>query len=318
MPAPRSVESLVDVAHRYYIANESQQDIARAIGSTRSNVSRMLAAARDRGIVRIEVALPPDRDEQTERLLARRFGLRQVIIHGGEDRSMRSVARLAADWLIDEVEDGMRIAMSWGRSLSALVRSISGTHALDVEVVQAGGDLQLTPQFSGHELVRGLAERLGGTYSYLHAPAIVDTPSAVRELRRTRSIATQLEKARTADLALVGIGGFGTGFAAQLLSSSHLQPEEREAFDALAPVGDILARFFDEQGRQLDTPLRDRVLALDLEELAAIPTTVGIAQGPSKARGVLGALRGGHIDVLVTDTDTALAVLALDDAPVLV
>jgi DNA-binding transcriptional regulator LsrR (DeoR family) len=318
MPRPRSVESLVDVAHRYYIANESQQDIARAIGSTRSNVSRMLAAARDRGVVRIEVARPPDRDEQTERVLARRFGLRQVVVHGGEDRSMRSVARLAADWLIAEVEDGMRIAMSWGRSLSALVRSINSTHDLRIEVVQAGGDLQLTPQFSGHELVRGLAERLGGSYSYLHAPAIVDAPSTVRELRRTRSIATQLEKARTADLALVGIGGFGTGFAAQLLSSSHLQPEEREMFDAVAPAGDILARFFDEHGRQLDTPLRDRVLALELEELAAIPTVVGIVQGTSKARGVLGALRGGHIDVLVTDSDTAHAVLTLDDAAVLV
>jgi len=318
MPGPRSIELLVDVAHRYYIANESQQDIARALGFTRSNVSRMLAAARERGIVRIEVARPPDRDEQAERVLARRFGLRQAVVHGGEDRSMRSVARLAADWLLDEVEDGMRIAMSWGRSLSALVRSISGTHTFDVEVVQAGGDLQLTPQFSGHELVRGLAERLGGTYSYLHAPAIVDAQSTVRELRSTRSIANQLEKARTADLALVGIGGFGTGFAAQLLSSSHLRTEERDAFDAAAPVGDILARFFDEHGRQLDTPLRHRVLALELEELATIPTTVGIAQGTSKAPGVLGALRGGHLDVLITDTDTVTAVLALDEAAVLV
>jgi DNA-binding transcriptional regulator LsrR (DeoR family) len=317
MPGPRNVETLVEVAHRYYIGNESQQDIAHSIGSTRSNVSRMLAAARERGIVRIEVARPPDRDEHAERLLVRRFGLRQAVVHGGEDRSMRSVARLAADWLLDEVEDGMRVAMSWGRSLSAIVRSISGTHNLDVEVVQAGGDLQLTPQFSGHELVRGLAERLGGTYSYLHAPAIVDAPSTVRELRRTRSIATQLEKARTADLALVGIGGFGTGFAAQLLSSSHLQPEEREAFDAIAPVGDILARFFDENGRQIETPLRDRVLALELEELADVATTVGIAQGASKARGVLGALRGRLIDVLVTDSDTATAVLTLDDAGVL-
>jgi len=318
MPGPRSVETLVDVAHRYYIERESQQDIARAIGSTRSNVSRMLTAARDRGIVRIEVVRPPDRDERAEQILIRRFGLRQAVVHGGEDRSMRSVARLAADWVIDEVEDGMRIAVSWGRSLSAMVRSISGTHETQVEVIQAGGDLQLPPQFSGHELVRGLAERLGGSYSYLPAPAIVDAPSTIRELRRTRSIATQLDKARTADLALIGIGGFGTGFAARLLSSGHLQAEERETFDAIAPAGDILARFFDEHGRQLETPLRDRVLALELEELAGIPTTVGIAQGVSKARGVLGALRGGLVDVLITDADTVDAVLALDDAAVLV
>ena len=316
MPGPRRTEVLVDVATRYYLEHQSQAEIARELGSTRSNVSRMLTAARERGIVRIEIARPPARDEATERLLVRRFGLREAVVHAGEDRGVREVARLAADWLVTGLSDGMRVTLSWGRSLSAVVRSVAPSRRLDVEVVQAGGDLHLSRELSGNELARGLAERLGGTSSYLPAPAIVDSPAAVRELLGTRAIARQLAKARTADVALVGIGGFGSGFAAQLLESTHLDEEDRAAFDRAAPAGDILARFYGEDGRQVDTPLRDRVLALELEELAAIPCRVGVAQGSGKAAGVLGAVRGGLVDVLVTDTATAGAVLALDDTAV--
>lgn len=316
MPGPRRTEVLVDVATRYYLEHQSQQEIARTLGSTRSNVSRMLTAARERGIVRIEIARPPERDEAVERQLVRRFGLREALVHRGEDRTVRGVARLAADWLVAGLGDGMRVTLSWGRSLSAVVRSVAPARRLDVEVVQAGGDLHLSRELSGNELARGLAERLGGTSSYLPAPAIVDSPAAVRELLRTRAIARQLAKARTADVALVGIGGFGSGFAAQLLESTHLDEEDRAAFDRAAPVGDILARFYGPDGRQVDTPLRDRVLALELEELAAIPNRLGVAQGPAKAPGVLGALRGGLVDVLATDGATAEAVLALDGAGV--
>ncbi len=246
MPGPRRTEVLVDVATRYYLEHQSQQEIARALGSTRSNASRMLTQARDRGIVRVEIARPPERDEAAERLLARRFGLREALVHRGEDRGVRGVARLAADWLVGGLGDGMRVTLSWGRSLSAVVRSVAPSRRLDVEVVQAGGDLHVSRELSGNELARGLDE------------------------------------------------------------------SDRAAFDRAAPVGDILARFYGPDGRQVDTPLRDRVLALELEELAAIPCRVGVAQGAAKAPGVLGALRGGLVDVLVTDGATAEAVLALD------
>jgi DNA-binding transcriptional regulator LsrR (DeoR family) len=40
---------------------------------------------------------------------------------------------------------------------------------------------------------------------------------------------------------------------------------------------------------------------------------IGVACTAAKARALLGALRGGYIDVLVTDTAAAAAVLGLDE-----
>lgn len=312
MPSARSTDTLVEVARRYYLENQSQQEIAREIGSTRSNVSRMLSAARECGIVRIDIRRPTGRDEEAEGLLRSRLGLRRAVVAAPEESGLAGVTRLAAEWLTDQLADGMRLGVSWGRTLRAVVRSLRPDRRIDIEAVQLGGSLEMLPQYSGHEIVKGLAERFEGSYAYLHAPAIVDSSDAVRALRRTRAIGSQLMRAADSDIALLGIGGFGAGFAAQLLESGHLDAEGRRAFERAGVVGDVLARFYDTDGEQQETPLRDRVLALELDELRAIPTRVGVAEGHEKVAGVLGAARGGIIDTLVTDSATACAVLELD------
>ncbi len=43
-----------------------------------------------------------------------------------------------------------------------------------------------------------------------------------------------------------------------------------------------------------------------------IERVVGVAGGEAKAEAILGALRGGYVNVLVTDDATARKVLALD------
>jgi DNA-binding transcriptional regulator LsrR (DeoR family) len=46
-----------------------------------------------------------------------------------------------------------------------------------------------------------------------------------------------------------------------------------------------------------------------LEQLQALDHVIGVAGGVEKVAAILGALRGGYVDVLVTDTVTAQAVL---------
>lgn len=310
MRPPRRAEDLAEVAEQYYIRNLTQQQIAENMQITRSNVSRMLQAARDRGIVRFKIVRTLPRQRTLEETLVRTFDIREAIVLSAEAAGdpLPKLGRLAASWLVENVTDGMRVALSWGRTLSAMVDAIDVDVEVDLEVVQLAGDLQLDPRTSGHELVRELAGRFGGRHAHLHAPAILDTPATVRELRSHRGIDAALRRAREADLALVGIGGYGHGFSAQLLESAHLSTSERAAFDRLGPAGDIMGRFFDASGDQLDTPLRDRVLALELEELSKIPTVVGIAGGKDKVAGILGALRAGLLDVLVVDQAAATAV----------
>lgn len=298
----------------YYVENLSQKEVAQRLSTTRSNVSRMLAAARERGIVRFQISRSLGRHMQLEQTLVEQFELREVVVLSAEDegQELTKVGRLAGRWLEENLSPGQCVALSWGRTLQAMVQAVRVQDPLDVEVVQVGGDLQVAPEFSGHELVRTLAARAGGRFSYLHAPAILDSQETVEQLRRNPGIAAQLDKARCADLAVVGIGGYGSGFAATLLESAVLTPRERTAMDEAGLVGDVVAHFLDANGDQPDTPLRHRVLALELSELREIPTVVGVAAGAEKAAGILAAVRGDWIDTLVTDQAAAASMLHLD------
>jgi DNA-binding transcriptional regulator LsrR (DeoR family) len=75
----------------------------------------------------------------------------------------------------------------------------------------------------------------------------------------------------------------------------------------------VLSSFYDQNGRLIDSNLSQRSIGLEIPDMKNIPTSVAISGGLNKVEAILGALRNGFLDVLITDTDTAQAVLTLDD-----
>lgn len=313
MPAPREVEALVTAARLYYLENLSQAEVAQRLGTSRSNVSRMLAAAVEQGVVEIRVNDPAGRERELEEALRVRFGLRAVRVaqRSANGDPEQQVGVQAGRFLLAELRDGMTVALSWGRALQSMVWHTTADHDYAVQLVQLVGGLSAVDnEVSGHELVRELASRLGATYRYLHAPAVLTTAAAREALAGEQSVEQALEHARRADIAFVGIGSPAHGSSAAIVSALALDDEERAQFRKAEAVGDIAARYFDAEGNAVFGAVYDRVLAVTLDDLASIPTVVGVACGRVKAEGVLGALRGRLIDVLVCDESLARAVLS--------
>jgi DNA-binding transcriptional regulator LsrR (DeoR family) len=315
MPPARDPSLLAKAARLYFVEDRSQDDIAARLGTTRSNVSRMLKQARDLGIVEIRIVDPARRDHELERALRDRFPLveARVLAVAPDTDVLPGVGRLAVRWLEETLRDGQVVALSWGQTLEAMVQAVDGLSRRDVEVVQlVGGLSSLDSAATGQELVRELSERMGARHRYLHAPALFGSAEALAMLLRERTIAAALDAAKRADIAVVGIGTPGLGSSEALLTALALTPEERAAFDAARPVGDVCGRYYDLAGRAVGGVVAERVLAVTLDDLRAIPTVTGVAAGREKARGILGALHGRIIDVLVCDRAAAQAVLSLD------
>jgi DNA-binding transcriptional regulator LsrR (DeoR family) len=317
MPAPRDPESLLAVARLYYLQDQSQQQIASTLGISRSNVSRMLTAAVDAGIVEVRINDPAGRDPGLEDRMKNAFGLRDVRVasrrrgHGPVD-PLTGVGTQAAQVLLENLDDRTTVALSWGRSLQAMVWATRTEREYPIQLVQlVGGLSSISNEISGQELVRELASRLGSPgYRYLHAPAALGSREARDALLGEASIAQALDLARGADLAFVGIGSPGHGSSAAILESLHLSDRELKRFWDQKPVGDVAARYFDSEGRPVTGAVEGRVLAVSVPDLLRIPTVVGVAAGRAKAEGVLGALRGHLLDMLVCDDSLARAVLA--------
>ena len=75
-------------------------------------------------------------------------------------------------------------------------------------------------------------------------------------------------------------------------------------------VGDVLCHFYDKNGEPVGAELDNRLISTPLQTLKSLNRVIGVSAGSNKVDAILGALRAGLLDVLITDEDTAEAVLA--------
>ncbi len=308
-------ERLAHAAFLYYIQGMSQAEIAVDLGVTRSNVSRMLSAARLEYIVRFEIAYPMDRDPVLEQRLALKFaddGVREVIVVptsdsgvGRSSHGLMNVGQACSRWLDSNLRDQDRLGLCWGSTIEAMVESSHFARRVEVEVVQIAGELSIDSRFSGHDLVRNLAEKLGGSYRYFNAPATAPDEETAIALANSPQVAEALSTARGCQVAIVGVGQFGRGSSDLFLKRANATPEEMQEAEDRGAVGQICGRFYDAAGSQIDLAIGRRVLSLDLDEILAIETVVVVASGVAKAEAVRSAVRGGFVDVLIIDDSLA-------------
>jgi DNA-binding transcriptional regulator LsrR (DeoR family) len=303
---------LYRVARAYYEDDLTQEEIADRFGLSRVKVCRLLNRAREAGIVRISVRLPGSGCGDLERALERRFGLREAVIAPRAPRLsiLDRIGAAAASLFARTVRGNETIGLTWGNSLRAFVESLPQLELPDVRIVQIIGGLgSVDAGVNGAELTRRLAERCGARPRIIQAPGIVASREVKAALLADPQVAEAIDLGTRADLAIVGIG-VPELTPALLGSGALLQRGELDALLGRGAVGDIAFRHFDAGGRYLETDLDERVVGLDARALAAIPKRIGVAGGPEKTAAIGAALKGRLVDVLVTDEDTAVSLMA--------
>lgn len=261
------------VARLYFLRGLTKQEIGKLLGVSRFRVARLLEEARADGTVRIEIADEAPQADETARELEQAYSVELAVVVPGEG----DIPRAAAAWLPQLISGDDVVGVAWGATLAAIVKALPRLD-LGVPVVQVCGafpDLETGSRPS--EVAFELAERLGGPLFPLPAPAFA-SPEARADLLRNEAVRPTVELFERVTVALVGIG-------------------------ARPPAGHILVHHFDVQGNVLAAD--SLALALSLEGLRRVPRVVAAAGGKRKRRAVLGALRSGLVDVLVTDEANA-------------
>lgn len=310
---PDRLEFLAQVAHWYYEAGLSQEDIAQRIDRSRSLVSRLLQEAREKGVVEIRVHYPLKRDTELETHLRRSFPHVQpwVLADPPADYEtlLRRLGELGSRCLQEWIHDGVRVGVGWGTAVYEVVRAMPALELQNSMVIQIIGSVgSRDPVVDGPELARFLAQKLSATYRVLHAPLIVEDATVAQSLLKERTIAEILDQARHVDVALVGIGTVDPSLSS-LERAGYLDENELEALSQAGVVGDVVARQLDAGGRLVNSSINQRVIGIDLESLRTIPAVIGVAGSIAKAPAMLAALRGNYIGVLVTDARTASQIL---------
>lgn len=313
------LEFLGKVAAWYYEDNLDQSAIARRIGKSRSMVSRLLNEARERGLVQIRVRFPLRTDSELEHRLQDTFGLVEARVLRADsdwDMTLRRIGRVGAIALQHRLRSGIEVAIGWGAALHSVVRAMPEIQLEDVTVLQVMGSIgDGDPEIDGSNLARTLAGKLAGDFRYLAAPLFVPNEDTARDLLADRTISHTLALAKEAEVGIFGIGSIDSRVSG-LVRAGYFDQEEAPRLRAEGVVGDFMGYLLDEEGRIVDNPYNERIVAARPDAVATEGTVIGVAGNASKASAILAALRGGYVDVLVTDSDTAREVLARHQAPV--
>ena len=312
--SPDELRLLVKVSRLYYEDNHTQEEIVDKLHLSPSKVSRLLQRARDEGIVQITVLTPNGIMSDLESRLETRFRLEEVIVVEARSSDPQSVVSRqlgisAGAYLSRSIRDNDLIGISWGSTLHHMVTALRPFETRGVQVVQVIGGLgQPEAEVHATDLCRRLAHTLGARLTLLPVPGIVDNLRTKEAFLSDNYVKRAIELFPNLDIAVVGIG---TPTPDSLIMKdgtiiSHVELKELLAHGA---VGDIALRYFDSHGQPIRSDVDSRVIGIDLDQLASVKQVVGVAGGPEKVAAIQGALRGGLIDVLITDSVTAENIL---------
>jgi DNA-binding transcriptional regulator LsrR (DeoR family) len=306
------LQLMVQVARLYYESEQTQQQIARRLQITRQKVSRLLGEARAEGVVRISIYDPTPNDPQLSDALCKAFHLHHVVLtssEGLDNGQLRShLGMAAAEFLPQMFSDDQTVGIGWGRTLFYVINSLSKIKRAQIHVVPLiGGIGDMAPFFQVNDLARGLADAFGGTLRNIYAPAFTPDQATWSGLIKSQEVSTVIDLWDHLQCAVIGVGHVEFQQMSSMFFADHITPGNLAKLESRGAVGDILGQFYNLNGDPLE--IDAGVIGVSLEQLRAIPEVIAIAGGLEKVRALLGALRGGYIKTLVTDTATAQAVL---------
>ncbi|WP_339860029.1 sugar-binding transcriptional regulator [Thalassospira alkalitolerans] len=303
---------LAEVCWHYFINEMTQSEVARLLGITRLRVNQAIKTARETGLVRVEIQSFHTTRLSLQQRLKNRLDLAEVIVapanREAHDYHQPVGAALAA-LLANGLREGQwkSIGVSWGMTLKNTITRLPRLSLPEVEIVSMIGGTSEGASFNAFGVASGFADRLGAKYALFAAPIYL-SPSADRSIFLSDAVFQRhLKKLTILDVAVLVAGDLSDK---SFLMSSAVPPHVTAGdLAAKGAVGDILGRFLNAHGNEIDHEINSCAVGMDLEELSKVPERVLAAAGKHKVEIIIAAIRRGLVTTLVTDDITAELIL---------
>ncbi|MEM5768891.1 MAG: sugar-binding domain-containing protein [Bacillota bacterium] len=308
-------QKLIEVAQMYYAQRMTQDEIAQILSTSRSNVSRMLKLIVDEGIVEFKIrGIKHVVHGKAWDELIDSYGLKELRVAptgSNTEETKRNIGEAAAEYLVTYVKDHMKVGISWGSTLQEFVRSLSTHNPLvsaDVVQLAAGYGHKLGPA-DGLETARELSGVLHGECYVLRAPFYIENEVTKDLMMQEAEMQSHFALFPKLDVILTGIGLVLTQYNA-MYKSGCLTAAQCEEIARHGGIADLCGRALKSDGSACLTEVDRRIVGVSLDDIRRCPMTIALAGGIHKKSSIIAALKGGYIDTLITDEQTALSLLS--------
>ncbi|WP_116134123.1 sugar-binding transcriptional regulator [Tropicimonas sp. IMCC34043] len=298
----------------YYVGGKTQDQIARQLGISRQRAQRLVARAVAEGLIHFRLDHRIARCLELEADLRRLRGLRICRVApslGAGSEPVRSIAPVAAAEMerILDVPDPLVVAVGTGRALRAAVEQIHTFKCPQHRLVSLNGNISPDGSASHYDVLMRLADRVSADQYPMPLPVVASSLEERELFHSLTPVRRNVALARQALITFVGVG-HASDTAPMLRDGFLSEPEFRE-IQAAGAVGEIVGWFYDESGQYLDAEPNRRVAGVRVEPPGdSDKLVIGVAAGVEKIAALRGAISGRIINGLITDEDTAAALLA--------
>ena len=298
---------MVKAAWYYYFENMTQQAIADRLSISRMRVIKLLDAARQTGVIQFRLRSDGVGVMKQSQQLMDKYGLKDVFlipeVAADETHPNESIARAGAMYIADRLGDDACVSVGYGDTLSRTINHLATMVQNPVTCISLTGGVS-------NYLPNTRSNVFNAKLYLMPAPLLASSPEMASAMREESSVSEVIRMTDLSSFTLVGIGALGEN--ATIFHSGLLGPTDMFYLKMQHAVGDILGHFLDQDGNLIDTPIEQRLISTPLDKLKQMHNVIGLASGAEKIEAIRAVLRGGYLDILITDEATATMLLKDD------
>ena len=308
---------IIRVVEMHYKQGLSQQEIANKLNVSRTTVSRALTKAKEKGIVEITINYPSGTGRELEMQLEEKYGLKEVIVaYSNDEEKMESeIAKNASDFLVRQIKNPMKIALTRGSAMQKMSVSLSSNPRVnfldtsEVVILPTEGQTNVPLSYPKEKrmiysnyVVEEIARIIGANSFGFLAPIYVSKKTK-QALLEESCIIEFMDLIKAADLSMMGIGTLEED--STLLKSGFVKKEDFKSLKEQGGKAEFMGHVIDADGNLVSEEYDSQIMSLALNDLKQIPVRAGIAYGKKKQEAIHAVLNGNYINVLITDAQTA-------------
>ncbi len=310
--APSRLDDAARAGWLYYVAGNTQDQIAAKLGISRQTAQRLVSLAVSDGLIKVRLDHPIAKCLDLGERLKKRFGLDLTEVVPSDPGSTSTTIGIP-EAAAAEIERRLRspepivMAVGTGRTLKAAIEQLPPMDCPHHKVVSLTGNIGPDGSAAYYNVVFTLTDRIKSRSFPMPLPVIASSPEEREMLHSQTMIRATLALAAEADITFVGIGDLSN--AAPLYVDGFITEAELKALQKAGAVAEIVGWAYDRTGRLVEGITNERVAS------APIPSrerslVVALAMGERKLPGILAATTRRLVNGLITDERTAEALLA--------
>ncbi|WHY97316.1 sugar-binding transcriptional regulator [Peribacillus simplex] len=290
---------IVKIAWQYYIEGLTQNEISKSLNLSRMKVIKYLEKARTNNVIQFKINLEELDNLTIQNKIKEKYNLKDIyIVPTSHDNTFDSLTIAAAQYIEDRITSDTMISIGYGEAVSKTLGHLQISTKYKITFVSLSGGVKFYMP-TAIDTRSDYYTNPNYNHYIVPTPLLVSSKDIADHLLEEKPVKKILEMIPYSNITLIGIGALND--RATLVKEGYLNTNDFEILKTKGAVGDLLSQFYDINGHVLDLDFHKNLISTEIVVLKSLNHVVAVAGGLDKKDAIIGALKGGYIDVLITD-----------------